>query len=488
MLYWIKRRLAELREFWTSGIWRVPIEKDRGPGGILLVAVRVLSITATGLGEIRVFSRAAALSFSSLLGIGPLIAIAVLVAGNILAERKSDIAVDALDKAIRFIAPQVAQLDAISAQEAGTGGGESKVEVNPEIVKLINNFIDASQSGTLGLAGGLTLVLIVIQLFIAVEESFNTIWGVRRGRALLMRIAWYWTVVTLGAVFSMAALSLLSASTIPGIVTKLPLGEEMMRVFRLVAPLTSFLVLVFLLTLFYRFIPNTNVYWFPALVGATVVIVLLLLNNYFAFFYVRRVVLSQSLFGSLSIVPVLMAGLYVFWLLVLLGGQITYAVQNVHYRSSQSVWHELNHTSRESLALLVLVLIARRFKACKPALTASNLSKAIRVPTQVLNECLNRLIDIGLVSTIPPHEGESALDYRFQPARPLSNMTLNEFRNEFAELGESPSGELLESVDPILRHFRATISKSLGGSLGERTLDELIEEMPAIEATPSAIA
>jgi len=486
MFYWINKRRAQLRDFWTNGIWKVSIEKDRRPMAALLVFMRVLSITVTGLGEIRVFSRAAALSFSSMLGIGPLIAIAVLVAGNILAEQKSDIAVDALNKAIRFIAPQVAQLD-----EAIVATGEVKtetVEVNPEIVSLINNFIKASQSGTLGIVGGLTLVLIVIQLFISVEESFNSIWGVRRGRGLLMRIAWYWTVVTLGAVLMMAALSLLSASTIPAVVERLPLGVEMMRVFRLVAPLVSFLVLVLVLTIFYRFIPNTNVFWVPALVGATVVIILLVLNNYLAFFYVRRVLLSQSLFGSLSIVPVLMAGLYVFWFFVLLGGQITYAVQNVHYRSSQSVWHELNHASRESLALLVLVLIARRFKACKPALTASDLSKAIRVPTQVLNECLNRLTDIGLISTNPPLEGESALDYRYQPARPLDRITLNEFRNQFAELGESPSGELLESVDPILRHFHKSISTALGSVLGDRTLDQLIGELPPEPASGAATA
>lgn len=486
MLYWINKRRAELRDFWTHGIWKISIERDRRPRAALLVFMRIVSITATGLGEIRVFSRAAALSFSSMLGIGPLIAIAVLVAGNVLAERKSDIAVDALNKAIRFIAPQVAQLD-----EAIVKTGEAKagnVQVNPEIVKLINNFIEASQSGTLGIVGGLTLVLIVIQLFISVEESFNSIWGVRRGRSLLMRIAWYWTVVTLGAVLMMAALSLLSASTIPALVERMPLGVEMMRVFRFAAPVTSFLILVSLLTLFYRFIPNTNVFWVPAVAGATVAIVLLLLNNYFAFFYVRRVLLSQSLFGSLSIVPVLMAGLYVFWMIVLLGGQITYAVQNVHYRSSQSVWHELNHSSRESLALLVLALIARRFKSCRPAPTASELSKAIRVPTQVLNECLNRLGDIGLVCMNPPQEGESALDYHFQPAKPLDRITLNEFRNQFAELGESPSGELLESVDPILRDFHQRVSTALRDALGKRTLDQLIDDLPAEPASTTTPA
>jgi membrane protein len=148
----------------------------------------------------------------------------------------------------------------------------------------------------------------------------------------------------------------------------------------------------------------------------------------------------------------------------------------------------LNHTSRESLSLLVLVLIARRFKACKPALTASELSKAIRVPTQVLNECLNRLSDIGMVSTNPPVEGESALDYRFQPARPVGRITLDEFRTKFAELGESPSGELLDAVDPILRHFRASSTKAIAEIFGDKSLDELIDDLPqepASRTTPA---
>jgi len=330
------------------------------------------------------------------------------------------------------------------------------------------------------------LVVIVIQLFISVEESFNSIWGVRRGRSLLIRIVMYWTLLTLGAVLALAALSLLSAVTFAPLFDYLPWGHKVLAALRWSGPLVAFTVLVALLTFFYRYIPNTNVRWSPAVIGATVVVGLLFLNNYLAFFYIKSVLRSQSLFGSLSLLPVLMIGLYIFWLFVLLGGQVTYAVQNVHYRSSRIAWDDLSQHSREGLSLLVLVLIARRFKNCEPPFTATQLSAAIRVPTQVLNESLNRLLDLRLVTASPPSAGESALDNHYQPARPLARITLQEFREAFALLGASPSGERLELVDPVLRFYHERLAASRHAALGEKTLDELIGEIPPAAREPPA--
>src|SRR6185369_10082284 len=121
--------------------------------------------------------------------------------------------------------------------------------------------------------------------------------------------------------------------------------------------------------------------------------------------------LQKSLYGSVAILPVLMLGLYIFWFFVLVGGQLTYAIQNVHYRSSQAAWHTINHFTREGLSLLVLLLIARRFKSCDPAFSATQLAQHIRVPSQILNEAVNRLCDLGLIAELPPAEGSDQTDH-----------------------------------------------------------------------------
>jgi membrane protein len=485
MSVWLTRLLRQCSVVYSQRIWQAALDDDRSFRSRFYAFLRVFSIAITGIRETKLLSRAAALSYSSLLGIGPLIAIAVMVAGTVLHNSDTSSVVEKINQAIRFVAPQVEQLE----QSSSSAGDGAKQAVDQMLGDLLNRFIEGSRSGALGVAGALMLVVIVIQLFISIEESFNNIWGVRRGRPLLLRIVFYWTAVTLGAVLTLAALSLLSASTLSGLFANVPWGVELHAALRWSGPLVAFGTLVVLLTCFYRFIPNTSVLWLPSLVGALFVVVLLFANNYLAFFYLKSVLRSQNLFGPLSIIPVLMAGMFIFWVIVLLGGQITYAVQNVHYRSSRTAWDDLNQHSRESLSLLVLILIGRRFRQCEAPFTASELSRAIRVPTQILNESLNRLIDLKFVSQVPPGPDESSLDYHYQPARPLARITLREFRDSFAHLGAAPSGERLDAVDPVLRHFHERLVHAYDEAFGHRTLDELLEQLPLpSEPTPQPAA
>ena len=358
------------------------------------------------------------------------------------------------------------------------------------MVQIINNFISSSRSGTAGLIGVLTLFIIVIGLFTTIENTFNDIWGVHRGRTWLARIVYYWSVITLGALLFFTSLTLLSAGAFLNVFfEKVPLGSQLKDFFVWMLPSGSVLLLVCLLTLFYRLVPHTRVRWTAALIGAVIVTALLFLNNYLAFLYFKRVVLSKSLYGSVSIMPILMIGLYIFWFFVLVGGQITYAVQNVRYRSSQIAWHSLNYVTRESMSLVVLLLIARRFKVAGPAYSVTDLAALIRVPTQILNESLNRLCAIKLVTELPPARGADTNDNCYQPSRPLDQITLGEFRREFENFGEAPTAGLLDVVDPVLAHYHERLAQALTTSLGGQTLDQLITELqPSQTYSPFPVA
>jgi len=238
------------------------------------------------------------------------------------------------------------------------------------------------------------------------------------------------------------------------------------------------------LTLFYRYIPNTQVFWRAAAAGATVVALLLVANNLLAFFYLRRVDFTRSLYGSLGMLPILMFGLYIFWLFVLVGGQISYAVQNVHFRNSQAAWTNLTEASRERLTLAALLTIARRFQACQPPCSVSQLGNTIKVPTQMLNECLNRLVDLGLVSMVPPGADDNDSDYLYQPARPLNRITLGDFKHRFENHGENPTGENLVELDPVLSSYHDAINSHEQQPLFTRPLDQLFEEHPFEQTTP----
>ncbi|MEI6860965.1 MAG: YihY/virulence factor BrkB family protein [Verrucomicrobiota bacterium] len=476
----------KITHFFQREIWRQEHLHDRTPRGLLYSALRVATLTLTGLHENKATSRAAALSFSSLLGLGPLVVITVLIAGFVV-QGDPGRAEAALDKLMHRIVPQLGQYDRLppAGQPANPAVASPPPAAKPELAQLISGFVAGSRSGAAGVLGALTLIVIVLQLFSSVENAFNEIWGVRRGRSLLRRIVLYWTVLTLGAVLFFAAVTGISAGAFfNALATRLDLGPATLNFLRLLLPSASVVVLLALLTLFYRFIPNTKVRWGAAFLGAAVVAALLVLNNLLAFLYVQRVAMQTTLYGSLGLLPVLMAGLYVFWLFILVGGQLSYAAQNVHFRNSRAVWSGLSESLRERLSLLVLLTIARRFQACLPPCNAAQLSSMIKVPAQILNECLNRLVQMGLVTPVPPSAGDGAADFLYQPARPLGRITLGEFKRLDDDLGDDTSSPVLVVLDPLLQLYDDTLAHVSQGAFFKKSLDQLLTEVPIDASRP----
>jgi membrane protein len=460
---------SRLGRLWNQDIWQASLLYERSPRGWLYATLRVISTMATTFSETKTASRAADLSFSSLLGLGPLIAIAMLAASSLFGQRDPNLAVDALNRLITFVAPQLDQYE--SLDNGGT------VPVNPQLVEMINGFIKGARSETAGAVGAILLVVIVLFLFKSIEDAFNDIWGVRRGRTLIMRVAFYWTALTLGGVVFFAAAALLGAGAFVNVfVGKLPFGAEIVRMLRWSLPSFSFVMLVGVLAVFYRAIPNTRVKWRAALSGALAVAVLLTANNFLQFLYLRRVLLTRSLFGSLGIIPVLMFGLYIFWLFVLIGGQICYAVQNVHVRNSRLAWGTLSAANRERLSLGVLMAICRRFHAALPPISGPELSAAVRLPTQVLNECLNRIVAAGYVMAVPPPLGTKSADIHYQPTRPLNRVTLFEFKLAAENIGAAPAAGSLGTDDPLVSAFEAAVARSGQDEFFRKSVDELLAE------------
>ncbi len=465
--------LSRLTQLFARDIWQPALLNERTVRGRFYALLRVLSITLTGMGENRITSRAAALSFSTLLGLGPLIGMVALVAGFAMGKNDPALITQKISDLLQLVAPSVNQYEQVS--------------VTPQLVKLIDDFITGTRQSIGGVISIISIIAVILLLFTSVEQVFNDIWGVRRGRSWLMRIVFYWTILTLGAVVFFGAVGGLSAATFVGFFSQhLHLTKTMTELLTLALPLFSIVLLVGILTLFYRYIPNTQVFWRAAIIGAAIVAVLLVANNLLAFFYLQRIDFTRSLYGSLAMPLILLFGLYIFWLFILVGGQISYAIQNVHTRSSQAAWSNLTEATRERLALAVLLTIARRFQACLPPCNVATFSHAIKVPTQILNECLNRLVDLQLISAVPPPPEANASDYLYQPARPLNRITLGDFKHRFENQGEDPVGDTLAQLDPVLARYRESVHNLEHQDFFNVTLDQLFTELPFAESKPPA--
>lgn len=442
--------------------------------------LRILVLAWQGQRRNQLQVQSAALTFYSMIGIGPLIAFSIMISGFLLekdmssgngeATLQESVVVETITKAISFAAPQVALQTKTSGEDA------SSTELAPEVLELINNFSDRAKSGAIGVVGSLMLLFVGIQVLTSIEKSFNTVWGVKKGRNLPERIVTYWTFISLGAVLGTAALSLLTANAILSAMETLPFGETLAALFKFSLPLLAFLIFTLALAIFYRFIPNTEVRWRPALIGSLIVTAGLHGYQIFSVFYVQRVVDTKSLYGSVGIIIILMLGLYIFWLLILYGGQIIYAIQNADHLTNENAWQQTSQEARETISLAILLLVARRFKEGEKPLSSRSLQQTLRIPFHILNSSINSLCELGYLNPVQSTNSENINERAFQPALPLESITIDNFKQNFDQYGNNEGIPIIARNFPVIQRYLNDKLARAQSPQGQQTLLDCLHE------------
>ena len=472
----LRKQMARTRDLMDKDIWELEHLGRRTARARFYLLLRVLTLTFQGLRRNKLPVQSAALTFYSLIGIGPLIALGIMISSFVMDQAPTNPddldqpaenrAVEWIETAISYAAPQLS----IDTNDDDI----DNAELAPEITEMINSFMAAAQSGAVGVVGSLMLFVIGIQVLSSIEGSFNSLWGVDQGRKLGERIVVYWTFISLGAVMGAASLTLVTIPRIAKMMEHLPFGGEFLSLALFFSPIIAFILITTLLAVFFRFIPNTQVDWKPAFTGATLVVILLQLYNMLSFLYVQRVVDTRSLYGSVGIIVVLMLGLYVFWLLILFGGQVTYAVQNADYLTNENAWQKTSEHTQEILSLAVLIIVAKRFQAGESPSRASELHKKLRVPSHILNSSINRLCELGYLTPVAIKSIEDERDHAYQPGHPLESITLGSFKQTFQSYGNNDGADLVTQHTPELRTYLEEIISLKDCPKAALTISDLI--------------
>lgn len=220
----------------------------------------------------------------------------------------------------------------------------------------------------------------------------------------------------------------------------------------------------------YRLLPNARVRWSAALVGGSVTALLIIGNHELAAAYVGKVVEFHSLYGQLSIVPVMMFGSYVSWLIVLAGGQVAFAYQHRRAHARHRTWEGLSHRARRCLAFICVTESLRRYRAGEPAATAEDLAETAQVPTAVIDVCLQRLHALGLLAPVAGIDGAAP---GHAPARPLEALTAGELWTQVDSVGQPGVAEPDLSGVPAARELEALATRLLATSDAGRKISEL---------------
>ncbi len=310
------------------------------------------------------------------------------------------------------------------------------LEVRERIEEVVNPIIQNAWSlnfGSIGAVGMLVLIWAALALLVTVETAFNTVYKAPAGRPWRMRIPIYWAVVTLGPL--LLFVSFYMADQLFHFLAELgPFGPMLSRLSTFTALAATWLLLVIL----YTMMPTAKVHLRPAMIGAFVAAILWELGKYGFGLYVSGAV-RDNVYGTLGLVPLFLLWLYVSWLIVLFGLELSYALQTLpRHRLRLAALDEPTQGVWDPRWLLpMMVTICRSFAAGR-TIGAESMARSLSIPIAASRELVGRLAKAGLVRSVADDGPTGGFEEGLVPARPPNQITVTEVL-DLADLIARPS-------------------------------------------------
>ena len=389
--------------------------------------------------------RASALSFTTLLALVPMMAVAMSLSSAFLKTQGEEKLKMFITQFIDYMVPNELRVNAKpESPDAATNvsnSAESKpvdaelsstnvlavqepdserpprksdiADAKKEAVEYIYKFIQKTSSSGLGVFGVIFLIWTTVATLTRVEETFNDIWGVTRGRDWWPRISNYFTTTVLAPILALSALGLAGG---PHFQKTRYLLNAMPWLAFLISQLLPVLVISVTFALLYKTVTNTKVHLRAALVGGVLAATIWHIFNLISLHLASRAVSASKIYGSLALIPLLMLGLYAVWVIILFGAQVAYAFQNRDSYLQERLAENVNQRGREFVALRLMTCIGQHFHHGLPPATVREMARELGIPSKLVQQVLCTLLAARLVVEV------SGAEAGYTPARPLETI------------------------------------------------------------------
>ncbi|MCC7462134.1 MAG: YihY/virulence factor BrkB family protein [Gammaproteobacteria bacterium] len=335
------------------------------------------------------------------------------------------------------------------------------------LTQRVMQFADKVHGSLVGSVGLALLIWTLLGTLKKVEDSLNYVWHVEQPRNFARRIAEYLGMLVVGpllvvAVIGMTQLALTGRSA--ELLAHLPLASQLLR---LALSLLPYAIITALFAFIYAFIPNTRVRLHAALIGGLAAGILwALTGRMFAMLVVTTARLT-IVYAGFAIIVATFLWTYLSWLILLLGAQLSFYVQNPSYL--RLGLHELRMSGEESerLALALMYLVAEAHENGTTRPDVNTLALRLGLPGIAVARTCAALESAGLIVTTE--------DGQLLPGRGLAAIRIGTVMDvarrhvhglpHAAQAAPAPVEALCRDID---RAWRAACA--------ERTLQQMLDE------------
>ncbi len=429
--------VTRLIRFLKTDIWRVRSKDLPRSKSLLITSLRVVLLTLRGVTEDRTMLRGSALTFYSLLSVVPVVAMIFGISKGFGFEKNLE----------RIL------YENFVGQE----------QVVTKVVEFAHALLENVRGGLVAGIGLLILFYTIVKIVTHIENAFNDIWGVKKGRSLGRKVTDYLSLMLIGPVL----LFLSSAMTVT-ITSSTKLILEKVSLLGAISPLIFFLLeflpycaLWVLFTFLYMFIPNTRVNYGSGILAGILAGTMYVAFQKFYIIFQIGVAKYNAIYGSFAALPLFFIWLQFSWHIVLFGAEISFAHQNVDTYEFEQDCLNVSASFKRLLALRIVHLLVHHFSEGKAPWTAHQISHTLDIPIRLVQHILYDLEGSGLLTGVLIDNDK---DTAYQPARDPEAMTIQYVIDAMEQKGSDnvpvARSEELEKISEALKTFNEQISIS----------------------------
>ena len=439
----LKALINRITVFVTKDIWSFELYQKGPLRRAIANTVKVVVIAVRTFLDDKVMTRAAALTYSTLFAIVPILALIFAVARGFGFE---NIVTGLLKNGI-------------------IGENESLNSV----MQFIDGYMQYVSSGAFIGIGLLFLLFSVYSLADGIEANLNSIWHVKKSRRMGRKITDYFSLILL---IPIGIICLCGMSALASSVLSHMEGFQLLGGFAkfIIEDALPYVVAGLILTGFYIFMPNTKVRFKYAIIPGIIAGCLFqaLQNLYFN----GQFSLSSynAIYGGFAALPLFLLWLNVSWAIILFGCELAYVSQNNDNFNYFKEPEKISRRHEDFYSLMVMACICKRFNRHETALTRKELADELHIPLRYVVSSLDTLTDSGLLETVLQNDEREPA---YVPATDTKQLTVVKV---LSAINNSGYCDLNHALDSNIREALFKIDnerKSLSGDIWSTPLVDL---------------
>ena len=296
----------------------------------------------------------------------------------------------------------------------------SQPQVAEAIIGFVNSYLVHTKSGIFLGIGLLFMLWTVIMLISNIEKAFNDIWQVSTPRSIFRTITDYMAMFLLAPIIIVvtSGISIMMATFANGIGETLIVGPTLRFFLRLLPYIIMSAVFIAL----YVFMPNTKVKIKSAIIPGILAGVAM---QGLQLVYIHSqiwVTGYNAIYGSFAALPLFMLWVQISWTICLFGAELAYTNQNLEKFAFRASTDDLSHRYRLLLSAYLMTLICRRFEEGKKPYTALELKLETNIPIRITHDLLENLTRVHLLSEMT--NDEKGTEAVYQPAESTARLSV----------------------------------------------------------------